>query len=170
MFISNLKIKNFRNIGFANIDLGEKINFFIGENAQGKTNIIESIYTSAFLKSFRTQKREDLIKDGESESKIDIKINNFDVNNYLTLYLSRKCKELKLNGKKPDSYKYLNVIIFYPDETNYISNFPYFRRNLIDRSIFYVNYSYINVYKKYYRCLKQRNIYIKSNKNEIDNI
>lgn len=168
MFISNLKIKNFRNIEYADIELDKNLNFFVGNNAQGKTNIVESIYISAFLKSFRSQKKENIIKFGEDESKINIKVNNFGVNNVISFYMSKNNKFIKVNGKNPNSYKYLNVVIFYPDETNYITSFPSYRRNLLDRSIFYVNYSYIDIYKKYYRCLKQRNLYLKGHKDKID--
>lgn len=164
MFIKNIKIYNFRNIKTADLKIENKISFFIGNNAQGKTNIIESIYTSAFLKSFRTQKKEDLIKEGEDEAKVDISVKNYGVNNLVSLFLNKNNKYIKVNNKKPDNYKYLNVIIFYPDEINKLSHFPYFRRNLIDRSIFYINYSYIDIYKKYFKCLKQRNAELKTKK------
>lgn len=168
MYIENLNIINFRNIERANIFLNKKINFIIGDNAQGKTNLIETIYTSAFLKSFRSQNIYDLIREGENSSSIISKVIKNGVKNSVELSILKSSKKLKVNNKKPENYKYLNVVIFHPDEINYLSNYPIFRRNLIDRSIFYVNYNYINIHKKYSRCLKQRNNFLKNKSKEKD--
>lgn len=165
MFIENIKIENFRNIENLYIDNFKKINFFIGNNAEGKTNIVESIYFSSFLKSFRTSRISDLIKDGYLKSTININIIDNKVNNNIYVQFDNKIKNLKVNSKKPDNYKYINVIIFHPEETNYVTSYPMYRRNLIDRSIFYTDYNYINIYKKYFRCLSQRNSYLKNEKN-----
>ena len=66
MYIDNLKIQNFRNYKFQEIKFENKINIFYGDNAQGKTNILESIFISSFGKSFRTNKDKELIKMGEN--------------------------------------------------------------------------------------------------------
>ena len=171
MNIEKIIIKNFRNIKEADVHPGEKINFIIGDNAQGKTNFIEAIYTSALLKSFRTRNTIDLIKCDEKVANINIEILNNNSINKVNLNISNNFKTLKLNDKKPDSkqlYSYLNVIVFHPDEVNYISNYPLFRRNLLDRSIFYTKNNYIDIYKKYSRCLKQRNSYLKGSQSDND--
>ena len=62
MLITNLKLKNFRNYEELNLEFNKNINIFYGNNAQGKTNIIESIFLCAIGKSFRTNKDKELIK------------------------------------------------------------------------------------------------------------
>ena len=171
MYITKIKIKNFRNIVNCSIDVDKKINFIYGNNAQGKTNLLETIYYSSLFKSFRTNKSTDLIKDKENNLNININTVNNEVSNNLIIFLdNKKNKKIIINNKKPDNklYKVLNSIIYYPDEISYLKIYPSYRRNLIDRSIFYINNEYINLFKNYIKCLKQRNIYLKSNKNGYD--
>ena len=171
MYIEKISIKNFRNIKQIDLKLEKKINFIIGDNAQGKTNFIEAIYFSAFLKSFRTQKLNDIIKEGEKTSYLNISTLKNNVLNNSEIYFDNKNKNIKLNGKNPDNknyFKYLNIVLFHPDEVNYITSYPSFRRNLIDRSIFYTDYDYLDTYKKYYRCLRQRNNLLKTKSNITD--
>jgi DNA replication and repair protein RecF len=168
MFVDNLKLNNFRNFKKVSLEFNKKINVIIGKNAQGKTNIVEAIYISAFLKSFRTQKKTDLIKDGEDSLSIILNVIKDKVSNFINISIEKDNKSIRVNGKKLDDFKYINVVIFHPEEINYINSYPVYRRNLIDRSIFYTNYSYIDLYKRYFRCLKQRNIYLKENINGHD--
>ena len=172
MQIENIKIDNFRNIKNCNIKPGDKINFIYGKNAQGKTNLIESIYYSSLFKSFRTNKNIDLINEKKERFTINLKIINNKVNNNLIISQDKnKNKKIIINNKKPDNknfYKILNSIIYFPDEISYLKAYPAYRRNLIDRSIFYINNEYINIFKKYIKCLKQRNIFLKSTNNGHD--
>lgn len=172
MYIKKIKIKNFRNIETCNINPNEKINFIFGKNAQGKTNLIESIYYSSLFKSFRTNKKSNLINNKNDSFDINIDIINNKVNNNLKIYLDiNKNKKIIINNKKPVNnffYKVLNSIIYYPDEISFLKVYPLYRRNLVDRSIFYINNEYINIFKNYVKCLKQRNIFLKSKNNEYD--
>ncbi|MDA3904308.1 MAG: DNA replication and repair protein RecF [Desulfuromusa sp.] len=172
MYIKNIKIKNFRNINECNINPGEKINFIFGENAQGKTNLIETIYYSSFFKSFRTNKNINLINIEKENLFIDINITNNRVNNNLKISLdNNKNKKIIINNKNSSNEKFYNIInsiVYYPDEIIYLKNYPAYRRNLIDRSIFYINNDYINLFRKYIKCLKQRNIFLKSPYKEHD--
>lgn len=166
MHIKKIKITNFRNIKNSIIEPGEKINFIYGNNAQGKTNLIETIYYSSLFKSFRTNQNINLIADKKDSFIIDINIINNKVNNNLKISLdNKKNKKISINNKKPESkifYRVLNSIIYHPDEISYLKIYPVYRRNLIDRSIFYINNEYINLFKKYIKCLKQRNIFLKN--------
>ncbi len=171
MIIKNIKIKNFRNITFTDIKPGSKINFILGKNAQGKTSLVEAIYTAALLKSFRTNSIEDTINVNKNIAEIEIKINKDNIEHILNINYGKKYRNVHINGKNPDNnqfFSYLNTIIFYPEEVNYLSNYPFHRRNLLDRAIFYNNYKYIHIYKNYTRCLKQRNLYLKNNHNDFD--
>lgn len=172
MYIKNIKINNFRNIINCNIDAGKKINFIYGKNAQGKTNLLEAIYFSSLFKSFRTNKNIDLINDKNNKFSINTIIKNNKVSNNLKISLDYKnSKKIILNNKKPENkniYKILNSIIYYPDEISYLNAYPSYRRNLIDKSIFYIDNEYINIFRKYTKCLKQRNIFLKSTDNDND--
>ena len=72
MWINNIKLKNFRNYNDKEIKLHENINVFFGENAQGKTNIIESIFLCSIGKSFRTNKEKELIKFEKEKAIVEI--------------------------------------------------------------------------------------------------
>lgn len=165
MYIKNIKITNFRNIKECNINPSEKINFICGNNAQGKTNLIESIYFSSLFKSFRTNIKTDLIKNGENNLFINIKIeNNNYINNELKVAFDKnKNKKIYINNKENKlSHEILNTVIYYPDEIIHLKSNPSYRRNLIDRSIFFINNDYLDIFRKYLRYLKQRNFYLKN--------
>jgi DNA replication and repair protein RecF len=172
MIIKNIKIHNFRNIELCNIEFNEKINIIIGDNAQGKTNILESIYYSTFYKSFRTSENKNLINIKADKFDIELDLLKNKIRNNLKVSLDKSSnKNIFLNNKKPDSialYNTLNSIIYYPAEINLLLLYPSYRRNLIDRSIFFIENSYINIIKKYNKIIKQRNIFLKNYVNEYD--
>ncbi len=172
MFLKNIKIRNFRNISNCDIDPETKINFIYGKNAQGKTNLLESIYFSSIYKSFRTNKNIDLIKKNKDEFIIDLQINNNLTNNNLKIIFDKKNnKKIFINNKKPEKtnfYKIINSITYYPDEIIYLKTYPSYRRSLIDRSIFFIKNEYSILYNKYIKCLKQRNLLIRNKSKEYD--
>ncbi|MCW8858947.1 MAG: DNA replication and repair protein RecF, partial [Deltaproteobacteria bacterium] len=172
MYIKNIKLKDFRNISNCNIHFEKKINLIIGDNAQGKTNLLESIYFSNFYKSFRTKNNKNLIKIDKENFFIEVNCINNLSNNNLKIYLDKKNnKKILLNNKKPEAinlFKTINTIIYYPSEINLLSLYPLFRRNLIDRSIFFIDNQYINEIKKYNKILKQRNFFLKKEDNKYD--
>lgn len=169
MRIENIRIKNFRNLKQVELRPGAKFNFIIGDNAQGKTNFIESIYTTALLKSFRSNNISELIQKGHVRASIEIDLKH-KVNNNIKFLIEKNGKKIFLNNKstiKKNYFEIFNIIIFHPEEVNYISSYPLFRRNLIDRSIFYTNYKYIDIYKKYIKSVKQRNNILKKDSVQI---
>jgi len=163
MYIKRLEINNFRNISNCYLEPDDKINFICGFNAQGKTNLIESIYFASILKSFRTNIKTDLIKKNENYLSIKIEtVNNTVENNLKIIFDRNKTKKVIVNNKEnTNQHKILNSIIYYPDEISHLKSYPSYRRNLIDRSIFFINNEYLNIFKKYLKCLKQRNFYLK---------
>ena len=99
MWITNIKLNNFRNYNEKEIKLHENINVFFGENAQGKTNIIESIFISAFGKSFRTSREKELIKYNEDFLNINLKYKNSSREGYIKVQIADK-KNVIVNGIK----------------------------------------------------------------------
>jgi len=123
MLIKNIKLQNFRNYKELRLDLNKGINIFYGDNAQGKTNIIESIFLCSIGKSFRTSKEKEVIKLGEKFSKININYEKSDRTGSITYELSDK-KNIIINGVKIKKLSELlgnvNVVIFTPDDINII--------------------------------------------------
>lgn len=121
MWIKNIKIKNFRNYIDEEINLQKNINIFYGENAQGKTNIIESIFLCSLGKSFRAKKDFEMIKLNEENSIVEIEYEKSDRNGKIKIELGIK-KNIYLNGikikKLSELLGNLNIVIFTPDDIN----------------------------------------------------
>ena len=141
------------------------INLILGKNAQGKTNILESIYVVANLKSFRGKKLSETINKNYDKSEIKTKIINNKVSNTLSLEIGKEAKTILLNNKRPsrvtESLGFLNTVLFYPDDILVVKGSPSLRRNLIDRAVFQTDNNYLYLFQDYLRCLKQRNAALK---------
>ena len=170
MIIEEVDINNFRNIVSCKIKPAKNINFICGLNAQGKTNLIEAIYFSSLFKSFRTNIKNDLVNKDSDIFNIKLNIENNKVNNKIDISFGKNKKNIILVNNKNNLSKerILNTIIYFPDEISNLKSYPSYRRNIIDRSIFFIDNNYLSIFKKYLKCLKQRNVYLKnSNKNDI---
>lgn len=172
MLITNLKIKNFRNYDELNINFNNKINIFYGNNAQGKTNIIESIFLCAIGKSFRTSKDKELIKFNEDFLNIEINYQKSDRDGKIKIEISDK-KNVFLNGIKTKKLSEIigkiNVVLFTPDDINILKNGPKMRRRFLDIMISQLRPNYIYCLNMYAKTLEQRNIYLKQIKFEQKN-
>lgn len=167
MFISKLKLINFRNYSGLEIMLHDKLNIFIGNNAQGKTNIIESIYLAGFGKSFRTNKDKELIKINNDRAyvKIEGQKRYGEISIELRLW-DNKNKEIKTNGisltKLSELLGNINVVIFSPEDLKLIKGGPSERRRFIDREISHINKKYYYNIMSYNKVLLQRNNLLKN--------
>ena len=172
MLITNLKIKNFRNYKELNLKFDKKINIFYGHNAQGKTNIIESIFLCAIGKSFRTNKDKELIKFNENFLNIEINYEKSDRDGKIKIDISDK-KDIYLNGIKAKKLSELigkiNVVLFTPDDINILKDGPKMRRRFLDIMISQLRPNYIYYLNMYAKTLEQRNIYLKQIKFENKN-
>lgn len=164
MQINDLKIYNFRNYNCQEIELCPYINVIYGDNAQGKTNILESIFLCAMGKSFRTNKDKDLIKLGEENAKIELSFQKKDREGKIKIELSDK-KRIFLNGipikKLSDLVGNINVVIFSPDDIDILKGGPQKRRRFLDVMISQLRPTYIHVLNMYLKTLEQRNTYLK---------
>ena len=135
MWIEKIKINNFRNYENEEIKLNKKINIFYGENAQGKTNIIETIFLSSIGKSFRTNKEKELIKFGENNCKIELFFEKSDRDGNIKINIENK-KSIFVNKIKIKKLSELlgniNVVIFTPDDINILKGGPEKRRKFLD--------------------------------------
>ena len=169
MWIKNIKIKNFRNYEKEEINLEKNINIFYGENAQGKTNIIEAIFLCSLGKSFRAKKDIEMIKLNEQNAIIEIEYEKSDRDGKIKIELGNK-KNIYLNGikikKLSELLGNLNIVIFTPDDINILKGGPQNRRRFLDILISQLRPNYMHVLNLYMKTIDQRNKYLKQIKEE----
>ncbi len=165
MILKQLKITNFRNYKSLNIDLSNKINIIYGQNAQGKTNILESIYVLGLTKSHRSFIDEDLIKSGELSAKILGNIEKDSIISTFEIILNRKKKQYKIDNddikRTSDYISNMNIIIFYPEDLDLIKGSPNIRRKYLNLELSQLYNNYYRVLNDYNKLLKIRNEYLK---------
>ena len=169
MWIENLKINNFRNYKNLEIEFNKNINIFYGENAQGKTNIIEALFLFSIGKSFRTNKDNELIKFGEKNSNLEINFKKSDRDGNIKINLENK-KNIFLNKIKLKKLSSLlgniHVVIFTPDDINILKGGPENRRKFLDIMISQLRPKYMYTCSLYKKTLDERNNYLKKIKLE----
>ena len=169
MWISKLKINNFRNYNNEEIQLDQNINIFYGENAQGKTNIIEAIFLSSMGKSFRAKKDNEMIKLNEQNALIEIEYNKKDRDGKIKIEIGNK-KNIYLNGIKLKKLSELlgtiNTVIFTPDDINILKGGPQNRRRFLDIMISQLRPNYMYNLNLYLKTLEQRNKYLRQIREE----
>ena len=169
MWIKKIKIKNFRNYNEQEINLEKNINIFYGQNAQGKTNIIEAIFLCSLGKSFRAKKDNEMIKINERNSLIEIEYEKSDRDGKITLELGNK-KNIYINGikikKLSELLGNLNIVIFTPDDISILKGGPENRRKFLDIMISQLRPNYMHILSLYVNTIKQRNNYLKQIKEE----
>lgn len=164
MLITSLELQNFRNYKMQKIDFNNNINIFYGDNAQGKTNIIESIFVCAFGKSFRTSKEKELIKYKEEFLNINLNYKNSTRDGNIKVQIAER-KNIFVNDIKIKKLSNLlgiiNIVLFTPDDINILKNGPSERRRFLDILIGQIRPNYINNLNLYNKVLEQRNNYLK---------
>lgn len=164
-----MKINNFRNYKKQEINLNKKLNIFYGDNAQGKTNIIESIFVCSLGKSFRAKKDKELIKINEQNCSIEIDFEKSDRDGKILFSIGNK-KNIYLNEIKIKKLSELlgniNTVIFTPDDINILKGGPQNRRKFLDIMISQLRPKYMHVYSLYIKTIEERNLYLKKIKLE----
>ncbi len=165
MFLESIKLVNYRNYDHADAVFSKGMNVFIGENAQGKTNLMESIYVLAMTRSHRTSNDKELINWTTEFTKIKGRIQKRQAHFPLEIIVSKKGKIARLNRleqKKLSSYiGHFNVILFAPEDLSLVKGAPSIRRKFIDMELGQMNRLYLHHLVEYQRMLKQRNQYLK---------
>ena len=167
MRIKKLKVENFRNLENLDIEFSEGVNIIYGNNAQGKTNIIESIYIFSFGKSFRANKDIELLKFDKEYFLSNIEIMKKDRELEMDFgfdKISNK-KMIKVNGviqkKISDIIGKLNVVVFKPEDIKIVTDSPSIRRKYIDYLISSISKSYLENITKYKKVMEERNNLLK---------
>lgn len=169
MYINKIKLQNFRNYNEQEINLNKSMNVFYGDNAQGKTNILEAIFLCTFGKSFRTNKEKELIKLGKDNANVIIEYEKKDRDGKISISISDK-KQILVNGIKIKKLSELlgniNIVIFTPDDINILKGGPALRRRFLDMMIGQLKPNYVYILNMYIKTLEQRNNYLRQIKEE----
>lgn len=172
MYLKKIKIKHFRNLTSLELDLNKNVNIFIGNNAQGKTSILESIYVLALTKSTHNVYEDDLIQKGFSYSFISGTLKSGLMTKQLDIMLEKNNKILKINQllvkKVSDYVSLMDVILFQPDDLDIVKKSPNFRRALLNIELCQLYPNYMKVLNEYNKILKIRNELLKKDINTID--
>lgn len=167
MNIEQLKLINYRNYESLMLDFSPKINVFIGENAQGKTNVMESIYVLAMAKSHRTSNDKELIRWQADYGKIEGVVQKRYGSLPIELMISKKGKKGKINHleqtRLSDYIGQMNVVMFAPEDLHVVKGSPQLRRRFIDMEIGQISPVYLHDLLTFQKILKQRNHILKSN-------
>ena len=166
MKINSLDLKNFRNYDMLNISFDEETNIIYGDNAQGKTNILEAVYVSATTKSHRGSKDREMIAFNEDESHIKAIVEKKGTPYRIDMHLKKnKSKGIAINGipikKASELFGVINIVFFSPEDLNIIKDGPATRRRFIDMELCQIDKIYLNDIGNYNRILIQRNKLLK---------
>ena len=177
MYIKNLKLKNYRNYKEVEINFDPLINIVYGNNAEGKTNLLESIYLCSTSKSHKSSKDSEIINFNEEESHLKlslIKNINKEKQVIIDIQLNKDIKKgIALNGLKVEKLSeflgVFNVIMFAPEDLNIIKDGPSVRRKFLDMEICQIDKIYVNLLSNYNKILNQRNVLLKDINNTTGN-
>ncbi|MET0958703.1 MAG: DNA replication/repair protein RecF [Psychrobacillus psychrotolerans] len=165
MYIERLELKDFRNYDSIEMNFSSKINVLIGENAQGKTNLMESLYVLSMAKSHRTSNDKELIRWDADYGKIKGDIQKKYGHLPLELILSKKGKKAKVNHleqtRLSDYIGQLNVVMFAPEDLYLVKGSPQVRRRFLDMEIGQISPIYLHDLLQFQKIMKQRNHILK---------
>lgn len=168
MKINSIVLENFRNYKNLELNFNEHRNIIVGENAQGKTNLVEAIYLAAFARSFRTINAGDMVRFGEQTGRVNVEVNSEDIDKNINIVLRRDGKKMlqkdgKVIRKTADLLNNVVVIIFSPDDLRIIKDSPEKRRSFINRELSQMRPRYYEQLRIYNEALKQKNALLKRN-------
>ncbi|PHA00460.1 DNA replication/repair protein RecF [Bacillus pseudomycoides] len=165
MYITELHLQNYRNYEQLNLSFEDKVNVIIGENAQGKTNLMEAIYVLAMAKSHRTSNDRELIRWDEDCGKIKGRLQKRNSSLSLELNVSKKGKKAKLNQLEQQKLSQyigvMNVVMFAPEDLNLVKGSPQVRRRFLDMELGQIAPVYLYELSQYQKVLTQRNHLLK---------
>ena len=165
MKVTKIVLNNFRNYVNLTLEFTNNINVFIGDNAQGKTNILESIYYGAMGRSHRTSTDSELIRWQQNNASISINFSRLSIENSLLFkFRTEQNKEIMANNyaiKPRELVGLLNVVLFSPEDLMLIKGMPAMRRRFLDIEISQASSIYYQQLLKYNRIVSQRNTLLK---------
>ena len=166
MYIQSLELKNYRNYDRLIIEFSSGTNILYGDNAQGKTNILEAVYLGATTKSHRGSKDKEIIRFGENESHIRIHLMIQDIGHQIDMHLKKSRTKGAAIDRIPikrssDLLGFVPVIFFSPEDLSIIKNGPSERRKFLDIELSQLEKMYLHQLSSYNRVMAQRNNLLK---------
>ncbi len=166
MIIKSLELSDFRNYETLSISFDKGTNILFGDNAQGKTNILEAIYVSATTKSHKGSKDKEIINFNKEEAHIRTYLEKEDVEYRVDMHLRKnKSKGIAIDGQKikkaADLLGLLNVVFFSPEDLSIIKNGPAERRRFADMELCQLDSFYLYNLNNYNKIINQRNKLLK---------
>ena len=166
MYIESVQLKNFRNYDSLELDLAQGTNIFYGNNAQGKTNILEALYLCGTTKSHKGSRDKDMIQFGKDESHIRMMVKRDELSYRIDMHLKKnKAKGVAINGlpirKASELFGILNIVFFSPEDLNIIKNGPGERRRFLDLELCQLDKIYLTDLASYNHIVNQRNKLLK---------
>lgn len=166
MTIRTLELKNFRNYRDLHLSFDRGTNILYGDNAQGKTNILESLYVSGTSRSHRGSRDREMILFDENEAHIRVAVDKRDTDRRIDFHLKKNsAKGIAVDGvpirRVSDLFGLLHMVFFSPEDLNLIKNAPSGRRRFLDMELSQMDRIYLDHLSRYQRALKQRNQLLK---------
>lgn len=166
MYIESIQLKNFRNYQSLEMNFSQGTNILYGDNAQGKTNVLESIYLCGTTKSHRGSKDRDMILFQEEEAHIRMMVRKDSISYKIDMHLKKnKAKGVAINGipikKARELFGIVNLVFFSPEDLNIIKNGPGERRRFLDMELCQLDKIYLTDLGNYNHIVNQRNKLIK---------
>ncbi|MCI8609961.1 MAG: DNA replication/repair protein RecF [Firmicutes bacterium] len=166
MYITDVSLHNFRNYEELDLKFHRNVNLILGKNAQGKTNLIESIYICSMGKSFRTNKDAEMILFGKDYGRIKVHAEKSYLPTTVDMMISKESKKsVKIDGvkikKASELLKNLYIVIFSPEDLKIVKDEPEKRRRFIDRELSQLRPKYYENFYNFKKALIQRNAYLK---------
>lgn len=166
MYIESIELKNFRNYEGLSLEFDKGTNIFYGDNAQGKTNILEAAYLCGTTKSHRGSKDREMIQFDSEEAHIRMFVRKDGVSRRIDMHLKKnKAKGIAIDGipirKAGELFGILNMVFFSPEDLNIIKNGPGERRRFLDLELCQLDKIYLSNLSSYHHVLNQRNKLLK---------
>lgn len=170
MRVTKIKLLNFRNYQRAEFSFSPGANIIVGKNAQGKTNLLEAIFTCAIGKSMRAARDSEVILFGQENAKIELEVEKKFGKTKIEIYFLKNKKAIKINGlpirRTGELLGELRCVFFSPDELKLIKESPEDRRRFMDISLSQISKVYFNILNKYDKIIRSRNKLIKDFKDK----
>lgn len=166
MYVDSLEFDQYRNYESLSMEFGPGITILYGDNAQGKTNILEALYLCATTKSHRGSRDKELIRFGQEEAHIKMYLVRHEVKHRVDLHLKKnKSKGIAIDGmpikKSGELFGFVHMIFFSPEDLSIIKNGPAERRRFLDLELCQLSKLYYHNYTNYNKALNQRNTLLK---------
>lgn len=166
MIIESIDLKNYRNYEILNMNFNPQTNIIYGDNAQGKTNILESLYVCATSRSHKGSKDREIIQFEKDEAHLKMRVKKHCISYRIDMHLKKnKTKGIAVNGipikRAIDLFGIINIVFFSPEDLNIIKNGPSERRKFMDMELSQLDKIYLNSLVQYNKVLNQRNKLLK---------